>query len=320
MIVEYELPYYNEMQYLCLKNCFNQGMDYLGVEDSLLKLRTGLEFNIAVLTEEGKFSFFKHNLLLPFYYMNGINKGSGNDFEEIFDDNLINLPVIVMVDVFHLSYRKEYHRYHGSHAIFLTGYKSSSKEVSIIDWYYPYFYKGSIHYDDYRMARSSSNPKDKNPFSGFQIRNYWYKIDVAVRDINTITNIETNIERTFHFNSFNEAGNIYNGYYAVDKICELLQDKLAQNTENYKDLCLLLHDEFFILHRSALFSRLYYKMSNEKYSGIVVGLSIIDRIEKLIAVLERMNFYLLKGSLTRSRDYLEKSVSELRLIKEILKK
>lgn len=51
----------------------------------------------------------------------------------------------------------------------------------IIDWYGPYFYIGEIPYDEYLNARNSDNPNDVNPFSGFKINNYWYKIGVECK-------------------------------------------------------------------------------------------------------------------------------------------
>lgn len=40
----------------------------------------------------------------------------------------------------------------------------------LIDWYEPYFFQGKIERSDF-LARSSSIPKDDNPYSGWSIYN-----------------------------------------------------------------------------------------------------------------------------------------------------
>lgn len=60
------LVYYDEMHYFCLKNCFNNCLILNGVEDSLLRIRTGLEFKIRINYDKTNFNVLKHTLLLPF--------------------------------------------------------------------------------------------------------------------------------------------------------------------------------------------------------------------------------------------------------------
>jgi hypothetical protein len=83
---------------------------------------------------------------------------------------------IAIVDVYYIPYRREYEKIHGAHAVIVTGYDSYSDVVNIIDCYEPYFYDGTITLVNFLRARSSKNPKDDNPYSGWQISNKWVDI------------------------------------------------------------------------------------------------------------------------------------------------
>ena len=56
------LVYYDEMHYFCLKNCFNNCLILNGIEDSLLRIRTGLEFKIRINYDKTKKIILNENI------------------------------------------------------------------------------------------------------------------------------------------------------------------------------------------------------------------------------------------------------------------
>lgn len=306
----YHMTYFDEMKYFCLKNCFNQFMEYIGIDDSVLYLKTGFEFRISNVNNNQSFSVFKHDLLMPFFDMNHSLSGQGNDYDKIFSHNLSNLPVIVLVDVFYLPYREEFNKYHASHAIFLIGYEE--EQVHIMDWYHPYFYKGTIDIINFKQARSSINPKDVNPFSGFRINNYWYKLDGNVLSIDKEENILRNISNLT--DNKEERAGILKGEKALSKIIELSKMELYKEEYEIKRYCSFLHNEIFIWYRAAALSKVFYEKAYNKYPNIITD-DFLDFINEGYHHFNDINFYLMKGSLVKPQKYLENSISELELFR-----
>ena len=301
------LVYYDEMHYFCLKNCFNNCLILNGIEDSLLRIRTGLEFKIRINYDKTNFNVLKHTLLLPFFDMNQVTCGMGDDSEEIFNDNISKIPIIVLVDVYYLPYRKEYHKYHASHAVLLVGYDESMDFVEIIDWYGPYFYIGEIPYDEYLNARNSDNPNDVNPFSGFKINNYWYKIGVECK-IDIKKNLIENLNGLRGDRKLITNNSVV-GKEAVNTITTIMQKKIEAEDIEIKRFCGTLHNELYILSRATELSILYYTEIKKKNSNMIDD-RIILFVKNINESFKKMNYWLLKGSIKNSRDYLKKVLTK----------
>lgn len=313
---EFVFPYFDDMKYFCLKNCFYQYMNYLGIEDSLLKLKTGFKFKIVYFAHNQSFSVFKHDLLLPFYDMNNAISGNGDDFNSIFEENLNSLPVIVLADVFYLPYREEYKKYHASHAIFLTGYSEKEKIVHIIDWYSPYFFKGTIDFENYKLARGSANPKDVNPFSGFEINNYWYKITTDKMNIDSEFNIIENLNSMKAVECNGQEKAILTGVNALNKVIEVSELYLQVEERDLKKVCSYLHDELFVWYRASALSKVFYQEAHSKYKNLISE-ELLQFINEGSEMLNSINYFLMKGSMARSRKNLENSVEGLKKFRKL---
>lgn len=310
---EFDFCYHDEMQYFCLKNCFYQLMDYYSIENALLNIKLGLKLKITCT--EDNFYTYKHENLLPLYDMDAVEYGCGKEFDEIFHQNLDNLPVIVLVDVYYLPYRKEHLQYHASHAVILTDYSANEEIVKIIDWYAPYFYKGGLSLQEYKLARTSPNLKDVNPFSGFSINNYWYKLsDKQGKDL-TIETVHRNLG-DFICSECNDERKIYTGAYAVDKIVNEIEKGLGNDAQAFPKLCKHIHDELFLFYRSFVLAEKYFELANSCFSH-EFSFKICEYIPELSQLLSKSNFYLLKGSMANSEKMLIKAQNVLNTIKSI---
>ena len=288
-------------------------MDYYSVKNALLNLKLGLKLRVACV--EDTFYTYKHENLLPLYDMDAVEYGYGKEFDRIFYQNLDKLPVIVLVDVYYLPYRKEYLQYHASHAVILTGYNANEEFVKIIDWYAPYFYKGGLSLQDYRLARTSPNLKDVNPFSGFAINNYWYKLsDLHGKDLTTET-LHKNLG-DFICSESDDERKIYTGAYAIDIIVNKIERELENDKREFPKLCKHIHDELFLFYRSFVLAEKYFELAKSCFSH-ELNFKICECISEFSQLLSKSNFYLLKGSMATSEKMLIKTQNILKTIKSI---
>ncbi|MCR5148504.1 MAG: BtrH N-terminal domain-containing protein [Eubacterium sp.] len=293
-----DLNYMEEFKYFCLKNCFYQNWQYLNIQDALLYLKLGLK--LKIINNDTGFHVFKHELLMPLFDMSSVSQGSGEDFNAILDNNLQSVPVIVLVDVYYLPYRSEYNKYHASHAVFLSGYNKQNNSFKIVDWYSPYFFKGEVSYNNYMKARISGNPKDVNPFSGFKINNYWYKLNDKVHNFSPDECVMKNYSELFE-SSYDKKKGIYIGKYAIEQIVKYLELYIDMDSVDYSSVCKLVHDELFIYHRAIILAERYFYYAINNYKSDV-DYKIIACIRNLSEKLSKLNFLLLKGSIICSKE------------------
>lgn len=312
---QYKLPYDNAMMYFCLKNCFHQYMCFLQMEEPLLKLRTGYELKIMYLKKENIFRTYRDEMLMPFFDMELVDKGSGDDSEVVFWENCNDLPIIVLVDVYYLPHREEYHKYHASHAIFLENYNQKDNTVSITDWYHPYFYRGEMSKEEFLDARNSINPKDKNPFSGNPINNYWYQVNPENLKIDSVENILKNIKKIEGNKEDPERNFILTGGNALDKIIYVSETKLKDG-EDIKKFCLYLHDQLFIWQRGTDLSRIFYESVKRDYPDLV-SQKFLDFIDEGYNKFADINFYLMKASMSRTEKNLGSTIEILKQYREL---
>ncbi len=297
----FDFQYFDEMKYFCLKNCFFQNMEYLGIEDSLLHIKLGLQFKI--LSNNDIFNTYKHELLMPLFEMGLVEHGFGDNFEVVFGENTQSLPVIILVDVYYLPYRQEYQKYHASHTVFLAGY--NEEFVRIVDWYSPYFYKGSVSFEDFKKARISENPKDINPFSGFAIKNYWYKIKSENLHMNPIDNIQKNLVDMKQSLSDDRKG-VYTGLFAFEKVTAYMEKQFLIPDAPLNMACKHIHDELFIFYRAVILAERYFEYARSRFPNDI-DISHIEFLNEVSNAIEKINFYLLKGSISCSQETFRKS-------------
>ncbi|AEY64966.1 BtrH N-terminal domain-containing protein [Clostridium sp. BNL1100] len=85
------------------------------------------------------------------------------------------IPVITVVDMYHMSYHSAYHKTHGAHAVIVTGYNKEEGYVEIFDKYglSKSDFDGRMSIEDLICARKSDN--DQGSFTK-PIRNMWMEI------------------------------------------------------------------------------------------------------------------------------------------------
>lgn len=254
----------------------------------MMDSQIGLLFKILYNKETNIFTTFKHEALLPLFEMKNINYGLGSNFDEHFISNINSLPVIILVDVFHLPYRHEYQKYHASHAVFLVSHDIAEKTVTIIDWYSPYFYKGIISIEDFILARTSDNPKDINPFSGFAINNYWYKIEKKDFTSNVLEIILINIDE-MKTSSANEKKGVYTGCFAFKQIVDYMRKCLSSNEAPLSEICKHMHNELFVFYRASILANKYFEEAKKIFPDII-DLLISNFIKEIQSNLENLIF------------------------------
>lgn len=254
--MKYNFHYSDEFQYLCMKNAFKQLLEYYGYENSNLYIRTGFELKIQ--TEKDTFGVFKQWPCYPFHDMRKVVSGNGKDFSEIFEKNCDEVPVIVLVDVYELPFRNEYHKFHAAHFIILFDYKSAEHQVGVVDWYAPHFFKGYIDYDAFKKARTSDNPTDTfTIFSGYSIDNYWFALKKDDELDSPENNYRLNVDSMIRVVDNPEAG-IYSGLLAIQKIREYIDRWYDLDGKTVKRLAAYYHDQLFIYYRTTKLAGLYF--------------------------------------------------------------
>ncbi len=70
-----------------------------------------------------------------------------------------NIPVVVVVDLYHMRYHRAYQREHGAHAVIVTGYNEEEGYVELFDKYSlsNSDFDGKIPINEFKLARSSEN-------------------------------------------------------------------------------------------------------------------------------------------------------------------
>lgn len=158
-------------QYLCERNTLRFVMLAYGVKHPLLWLNAGLlMFDISFLTDGRFHTSFSRPML------DAANVPIVGDMHYSLDWDVIDahlakgLPVDVIVDVFHMPYKKDtyYQNRHGSHSVVLLEKQGDS--YLMLDWYHPDYFYGTITKAELKQARTSENKKEQmSVFSGFPI-------------------------------------------------------------------------------------------------------------------------------------------------------
>lgn len=309
-IFNFKFDFNPYMQYFCTKNCAMQILQYYNISNPIQWLLVGTELKICknphhILTTTESLEIAPKNTYLV--------EGYSKKFEKSFEENSIQLSEgyipIVLVDVFYLPYRNEYARYHASHAVIMCGF--DDKGIQIIDYYPPHFYKGTVHIQAFKSARTSLNNSSGNPFSGFPIKNQWYFINKKkLTDDIRVSIIEKNITGLRNLASKQNDDMYFYGCEALDFIISRMSDK--QYIEKNNDVSIIykeIHNALFVFKNSILLM-INYLNSFQQHDK-----TIINYLNEMSVLLDKINILTLKASITKK--YIN---SELILLLEAVKK
>lgn len=309
---EFNFLYHNEFQYFCFKNCLYQFLQLTEVENPLLFIKVGFQ----LIVDKGTYQIPRYINTNPLFDMNHFKFGYGMNFLSTLERNLSELPVIVITDVYHLPYRKEYLKLHGSHAVFLIG--SEKGKIHIMDWYAPYFFKGSIDITDFEKARTSTHIGNSNPFCEKEIQNFWYKPQNDILNINITDNVIENYNSIFSI-SREHTETSYSGIESFEALIAFISEYQFSDVQFMKIFCKNLHNELLLYIRSARLAHLYFTNVIEKYEGLI-DKQLLRHLENCICFLDRLGMNLLKASLSTPSGYIEAIKKDLDNTKnEILK-
>lgn len=159
------------------------------------------------------------------------------DASEIFNDNIKYMvendsPIIVGIDSYYLPYASNYMKNHARHTLILCGFDMKKSEVKVIDWYPPWFYKGTIPLKSFIMGRQSANPDDGTLFSGKDIGNNWAYIEKIEQKPpqKLLQELLSLVKVNYYDDNAASAADTYHGINAIMKIKEyvnLIQDEEA---------------------------------------------------------------------------------------------
>lgn len=320
---EAEHYYNNSFHYHCLKNCFYQLLRYYEVANAYLYIDIAAHFSLTISDNLSQCIIFNDtasletiDILRPY-----VIRKQFNDLDKAEDDLSESLkrggPIIVSVDTFYLPYQLSYHKYHGSHAIFICG--EIEKNYQIVDWYEPHFYKGFIERSDLRLARSSRNESDDNPFS--HIGPYYLswmfcnEIGSALHQMSEKCIFQQTMRNTYQ-NFYKQAHSFFHrdkfiGILGVEKLIAMLEaqiDMISTDTKLFRKL----HNTFFLLYiekRILKFYILQYTINNN------INYRITNIIETLLERYRSVLFLLMKNSKVPKKETTNKIIN---ILQEVL--
>ncbi|SET05078.1 BtrH N-terminal domain-containing protein [[Clostridium] polysaccharolyticum] len=286
-IYSFEYEFLDDYNNFCIHNNIKLVLDYYGVKHSSLYIDTIPGIRFCVNEDEPEnleciYDIDSTSVLSPFDSLIHINyprdkSDSVGNFAEIKKNIDAGIPVIVMVDVYDLPYMPFYHTEHSIHSILVCGYDDSKEEITYVDWYSPYFSKGTIGYRDYFRARASENPAGTLMNSGFPIKNRWVLVERDGWNAKPDELLKHTIDK-MEFAYYSKINTQYakecEGIGAIMRLQTLLQEMSRMPEKYAKAVLSKLHKYFFMMPNYwNLFS------SNILKNVMVAGVAVED--EKL---------------------------------------
>ncbi len=276
--------FYDNYEYYCFKNCFLNVLKFYGFENAEYFIECSMDWTFSKVEEsEDKFGYqFStgnpySSLLNPFdQAVNYLSKNEAS-IGEIWKMNKKsmdeNIPVIVQVDVFYLKYTPYYKKKHSFHSLIMAEYKERENEVSIIDWYKPWYFKGKIKLEELNLARDSQNEYD-GLFSGNPINYLYAEInseELKREKISTLKLIEKSVQDNLvKYYTGRQENNVYKGYYAINEIAKLIENNKCFDLEKKAEFLEDLYNKlYFVPTRKKLFLW-YLERINKDFSLIYV--------------------------------------------------
>ena len=197
-----------EFLYLCDRNADRVMLEGLGIRSPLLLTQSGIFINKSSFFQDG-------SIFVDFYRDTFIDIASniiappsfGLDWDIIKLNIKNNSPVIILVDVYFMPYKKiHYQTNHAAHCVILNDI--SDDGYLVVDWYEPDYYTGVIDEDTLNLARQSINNEDgSSVFSGYPINSAYKTINIK-----SIKSFNYTIEACVHINFKNMLEKLKNGH------------------------------------------------------------------------------------------------------------
>lgn len=311
-----ELPYYKGYESFCYQNSLRLILESYGVEYAPLFINASLSLNMDI-ESDSVIKFVKAESarsFLPEYADKDkrIYYPKNTDPIEVFKENISmvndkNTAIIVGVDLFHLPYLEYYHKKHGSHTFIMCGADIDDNRIDIIDWYEPWFHKGSMDKDEFLLARNSENPKDEHIYSGKPIRNNWTHISRNGWDADPqylISSIFKLSKQQF----FEPDDN--NGRFCFERIVKLLE-KFTNDENCHGDTMRVIHRGLFIALKRFKFFKQYLEIAQKYHCN---SETLIENIDKYISAFESILMLMYKTTMVNSAKTLERIIGKLKEI------
>lgn len=317
-IYNYQHKYYKEFHSFCLKNCARQVLESQGIIDAIYYINCSLELFIES-DSESPFNYTVYHgndyTFLPrFENKIKIHREQG-DQKVIWEKTLSKieegLPLIILGDVYYLSYQQHYKKNHGSHSFLLCGYTEDYKSVYVVDWYEPHYFKGTLNVDEFNMARGSLNHWDHNPFSGMEIMYGWAQVetDGFVEKPEKLLMDTVNLTIGQYFEGGYKTCNGYCGIEGLEKVRDQLiyMDDIKWN--NLRQL----HTQLYIGVKSKKLFQLYLKCFNEKNKGAYIDV-LVDLLDEIVLAWDILLLSILKGRVIKTTEQQNKIINNFNIV------
>lgn len=250
-IWDFQPSYDDSFEYFCFLNCYKNIMQYYQIAATDLYIDAAVEYRISETTDSsaGIFSVGDPNSSLLDDYKGCvvIEDDSIESRKVIWEKNfeLINkgIPLVVNVDVFFLPYTPYYLKKHSIHSLIMCGFSLDKRNIDIIDWYSPWFYKGQILFKDLEKARNSNNERD-GILSGNPIRHRYSYIKTEglnADEDELIKIILGKSERNFY------SLNAKEGYNALINVAGRLDEYKSVDKEKQSNMLENLYEELYFV-------------------------------------------------------------------------
>ncbi len=302
-LIQSERIFLKEYDNFCIHNNVKQVLDYYGIENSWAFIDTVIGVNMSITDNDINKLDIKYNIdtasvLDPF--LSKVKAIIPNAYQDEFADwDTIKekvekgIPVITMVDVFYLKYLPYYLQANAIHSVILCGYSDELQEVCVVDWYEPYFYKGTLKYEDFMKARASENPKGMLVNSDFPILNKWIEIekDGWEADFKTLLRITIDKMQKEYYSKTSVSQSSCDGIGVLYKLKEIINDMGQSSEAERKKLSARLHGMLFLMPKYRMFFAGYIERAlgsvteeNCDYEIEVIGkgVSLWNKLLKLI--------------------------------------
>ena len=300
-----DMSYYKEYDSFCYQNCLRQILEYYGLQNAPLFINASLSFIVQIFGElPGNYKIIEDKdarSVLP-NYSHKVKRTypDTRSISEIWDENKSKVregyPLITAVDIFYLEYLTFFKKNHGRHTVVLSGYLEKEKHVCIIDWYEPWFFKGSISVDNFLAARESENPWDGGIYSGVDFgKNWaWAEKDGWTGTVDELLSQTIQLSINQYYNSTN-VGNNYPGLLGLKLIYNMLLNLNDISESDKKAFLKDLHRNLYKLHKRQLFFKFYleYTSSNISITYLNDAIYILSEIANK---LEGLLLLIIKGS------------------------
>lgn len=257
--------FYPELEYYCFKNCYIQMLRYYGVKNPEFYIDCTTEWMFRVNKKSSfGYEFSTGDPYAGFItlYKNQVNTADCNNFsvdqlrkcnrESVRQGN----PIIIAADVFYLNYTPFYHKKNSFHSLILSDWKEGKKGEdiwTIVDWYPPWFYRGTINSCELEEARSSENIGD-GILSGYPINYMYSQVNRSgwKQDVKFL--IELQIQQQLDSFYCKSIPGVYKGFNAIKQVFLLTEEYLENNLDERSVFFEDLYQKcFFVPNRKKLF-------------------------------------------------------------------